>query len=450
MTTKNSFSRILRPKSLSFNAVGRKHRWLAPLLLLPLLLHSVLGGIDSNIIRSNAAAAPTKYNYNWKNNAPSHYCNKLRLSIQSRGGSTTTAPLLVVASSSSSSVSSFAHHLKVALAGGIAGAVGTAVLYPVDTAKTLRQANPIRYQSVRHALMDLMFPSTTAQLLLTSTNNIHQSIVPKLRRILRVQRAYRGVIPATLGAIPSSALYFGAYETMKTILAKFIPTTTFSSRLYIHASAAASGNALSSLIFVPKEFIKQQLQYSATTATMESMTIQSIITSTIKAHGIQGLYCGYQATLLRNVPSAILRFALYEEFKYKWTQHESNSHQSPPTTKTPFHGIPVLFMAGAVAGAIASGCMTPIDVIKTRLVTQTIPSQLGLVASIQYLVRTEGIQALYAGAPARMIWSGAFSAIGFGTFEFAKTVLGVQPCSSGSSLTNTTSGITFVPKKFQR
>ena len=87
---------------------------------------------------------------------------------------------------------------------------------------------------------------------------------------------------------------------------------------------------------------------------------------------------------------------------------------------------------------------------KTRLVTQTIPSQLGLVASIQYLVRTEGIQALYAGAPARMIWSGAFSAIGFGTFEFAKTVLGVQPCSSGSSLTNTTSGITFVPKKFQR
>ena len=141
MTTKNSFSRILRPKSLSFNAVGRKHRWLAPLLLLPLLLHSVLGGIDSNIIRSNdaaaaAAAAPTKYNYNWKNNAPSHYCNKLRLSIESRGGSTTTAPLLVVASSSSSSVSSFAHHLKVALAGGIAGAVGTAVLYPVDTAKT--------------------------------------------------------------------------------------------------------------------------------------------------------------------------------------------------------------------------------------------------------------------------------------------------------------------------
>lgn len=44
-----------------------------------------------------------------------------------------TAPLLLASSSTYSTVS---RNVRVALAGGIAGAVGTAVLYPVDTAKT--------------------------------------------------------------------------------------------------------------------------------------------------------------------------------------------------------------------------------------------------------------------------------------------------------------------------
>ena len=45
-----------------------------------------------------------------------------------RGGGATADPILAV--------SSFSRHARVALAGGIAGAVGTAILYPVDTAKT--------------------------------------------------------------------------------------------------------------------------------------------------------------------------------------------------------------------------------------------------------------------------------------------------------------------------
>jgi solute carrier family 25 S-adenosylmethionine transporter 26 len=278
--------------------------------------------------------------------------------------------------------------------------------------------------------MDLMFPNVdlvsntaaAANTVATTTAALHQR-TSTTRRIIRIQKAYRGVVPATLGAIPSSAIYFGAYETMKTCISKIVPDNTFSSRLTIHALAAASGNALSSLIFVPKELIKQQLQYSNTS------TIRSILSSTLKESGIRGLYCGYQATLIRNIPSAIIRFVLYEEFKYKCISDDGDHHShtsSSSSSSSNFHHtmLPKLFLAGALAGAIASGFMTPVDVIKTRLATKTIPTK-GFVQSLQYLMETEGLRALYAGAPSRMIWSGAFSAIGFGTFETAKTALGV-------------------------
>merc|ERR1719203_1721018 len=95
-----------------------------------------------------------------------------------------------------------------------------------------------------------------------------------------LRKAYSGVIAASLFSIPSSALYFGAYETSKQVLSDYVnrmnqKRNSFSSiseltsspaipstrqRLVIHAISAFSGNTCSSLIFVPKEYIKQQMQ----------------------------------------------------------------------------------------------------------------------------------------------------------------------------------------------
>jgi hypothetical protein len=120
---------------------------------------------------------------------------------------------------------SLAYALRVGLAGGIAGATGTALLFPVDSAKTMRQASPTVYHSVRHAFRRLMFANGKWQ----------------------VGRAYCGILPATLGAIPSSALYFGTYETMKSVVRqrKFADPHKSSGRLLIHSLSAASGNILS-------------------------------------------------------------------------------------------------------------------------------------------------------------------------------------------------------------
>lgn len=333
---------------------------------------------------------------------------------------------------------------------------------------SLRQSNPSHYVSVRHAFMDLIFSgnSRTSGAAASSLANSAAShftnprpLLDSLWQRLTISKAYRGVIPATVGAIPSSALYFGAYECCKNFLqrqpmfrmheeASTGTPRSYRHRLLVHALAAASGNSLSSIVFVPKEVIKNQMQYQhsmaasklATSAAKSGWT--SVVAQIVRSKGLGGLYCGYQATLMRNIPSAILRFCIYEELKWAW--HTSKIKQDQPISQQrdersshlPNRVVHALsssslkfFLAGAVAGALASGLMTPLDVVKTRLATGTCPVDMS--PCFWHVLQQDGWSGLYAGAGSRMIWSGAFSAIGFGTFEWAKSMLGVETTSDG-------------------
>ena len=120
--------------------------------------------------------------------------------------------------------------LKLAAAGGLAGGLANAILYPVDTLKTMRQADSRNIQSAHSAMLRL--------------------------KELGLIKIYSGFVPAVLGAIPSSALYFGSYETSKRYLTRKFQNSTSSSFLFrrpaIHVIAAASGNIMSSFVFVPK------------------------------------------------------------------------------------------------------------------------------------------------------------------------------------------------------
>ena len=49
-----------------------------------------------------------------------------------------------------------------------------------------------------------------------------------------------------------------------------------------------------------------------------------------------------------------------------------------------------------------------------------------ILSKIHHILAEMGWRGLYVGAGSRMMWSGAFSAIGFGTFEVVKGVLGVD------------------------
>jgi hypothetical protein len=351
-----------------------------------------------------------------------------------RGGSAMNSPYSIL------------FYMRVGLAGGLAGATGTAVLYPMDCAKTLRQSKPETFQSVRQALQYLCVtktPAASASASATSTvasgaaAAAASSATPHYA--WHIQRAYVGWWPAVVGAIPSSALYFGAYESMKRFITRQTTDNAnegpvidgFWHRLGIHATAAASGNMLSSMVFVPKELVKQQMQFQGT-----GVSFGNVLLQILEKNGVPGLYRGYQATLMRNIPSAMLRFALYEEFKYRFYTKghavsgsgSNDSSTLPPGEAQPFTW--QLFVAGACAGALASGIMTPVDVLKTRISTGTCP--VGVKSCVLHIVQEQGWKGMYAGARARMVWSGAFAAIGFGSFEAAKNLLGVPDNNAGT------------------
>jgi hypothetical protein len=156
--------------------------------------------------------------------------------------------------------------VRSALAGGLAGGLTNGLLHPIDCAKTLRQARPGQFTSTWNAMVSIARSRGPGGL-------------------------YGGVVPAVIGAIPSSALYFGAYESIKRRLrcaadrAAAAPTGVESGlrtsghrfRPAIHMISAASGNMVSSLIFVPKEIVKQKRQAAVALGEGKSSAVRVII-----------------------------------------------------------------------------------------------------------------------------------------------------------------------------
>lgn len=170
---------------------------------------------------------------------------------------------------------------KLAVAGGLAGGTATLILYPIDSVKSLCQTTKIDpLQAFQRLFSDL-------------------------------RSLYSGVLPAALGAIPSSALYFGSYEYCKVYLASNFQIY----RPLQHMLAAASGNLMSSAIFVPKDVLKHKIQAIRQGAVeisgfsrFERIDILKLARHVYATSGIKGFYPSYRATLMKNVPSAVIRF----------------------------------------------------------------------------------------------------------------------------------------------
>lgn len=70
---------------------------------------------------------------------------------------------------------------------------------------------------------------------------------------------------------------------------------------------------------------------------------------------MKGLYRGYLVTLVREIPFGLIQYPLYEYFK---------KHNTKKSTLE-------FCLCGAKAGGIAAILTTPIDVIKTRIMTNS-------------------------------------------------------------------------------
>lgn len=321
----------------------------------------------------------------------------------------------VKVSPSSTSSSDSPSLIRSIIAGGLSGGIANALFYPIDTIKIMRQSDPKLKNPgqliARIVSMTSTSTAATAVDVATRKLKIYDYIQP-------FGKLYSGFFPSVLGSMPSSAIYFGAYEFSKTRLYKLFSVSEGTA--FIHMLAAASGNVMSSFVFVPKDAIKSQMQAYKTGSikfiegNANELTTVMVIRNILKKNGIKGFYPSYRATLLRNIPSAVIRFTMYEELR-KYILSTYNEKDE--------NGIPInakYLIAGAISSGISSFVTTPLDVMKTRYATGLLDPKIPIFISMYHIAKKEGIESLFAGAQVRILLSSLFGGIGFTCFEYFK------------------------------
>ncbi|KAI9721965.1 MAG: hypothetical protein M1812_001923 [Candelaria pacifica] len=274
------------------------------------------------------------------------------------------------------------------IAGGIAGTTVDLSLYPIDTLKTRLQSSA----------------GFTA--------------AGGLRGI------YAGVGSALVGSAPGAALFFVTYESCKRLLkdgrradeelAGGLDRGVWGSlsEPVEHMLAASLGEVAACAVRVPTEVVKQRAQAVQHPSSLAAL--RSILSQRSKV-GIgevwKELYRGWSVTILREVPFTMIQFPLWEGMK-EWRRQGTGRETVGAIESGAF---------GSIAGAIAAGLTTPLDVLKTRMMLAKEKQK--MLPLLNQILKDTGPRAFFAGIGPRILWISAGGAIFLGSYQWAYNAL---------------------------
>ncbi|KAI4874745.1 hypothetical protein NFI96_028364, partial [Prochilodus magdalenae] len=134
------------------------------------------------------------------------------------------------------------------------------------------------------------------------------------------------------------------------------------------------------------------------------------ISSILQTEGIQGLYRGAGAMVLRDVPGYTLYFIPYV-LLCDWLKPNGNNSPHPCS----------IWLAGGVAGSISWVTATPTDVVKSRLQADAMHNKKykGIMHCIIQSYKTEGLHVFFRGATVNAIRGFPMSATMFLGYELS-------------------------------
>ena len=272
------------------------------------------------------------------------------------------------------------------LAGGLAGTTVDLTLFPLDTLKT-------RLQS-REGLI----------------------------RSGGLSGIYRGLSSVLVGSAPGASLFFITYETTKSFFHTLSGgrANEGARGAGVHMLAASLGEVAACSVRVPTEVVKQRAQ--AGQHASSAAALRAILGSR-REIGVLGvwreLYRGWGITIVREVPFTVIQFPLWEGMKA-----QARRRRGYEEGKGGEKDIGALESAlyGSIAGAIAAGLTTPLDVLKTRvmLAEGKRPSVRKIFTGI---VRDEGPRVLFSGVGPRVTWISIGGAIFLGSYQWGVNTL---------------------------
>ena len=186
--------------------------------------------------------------------------------------------------------------------------------------------------------------------------------------------------------------------------------------------AASVGEVAACAIRVPTEVVKQRaqaLQSPSSLAALRSIWALRKPHGTLGGMGILGvwreMYRGWGITVFREVPFTVIQFPLWEIMKERRRRTQGRDSVSGWES-----GI-----FGSIAGAVAAGVTTPLDVLKTRMMLAK--ERQAMIPLLVSIFSESGPRAFFAGLGPRVLWISAGGAIFLGSYQWAYNALQNTP-----------------------
>ncbi|KAH8250015.1 hypothetical protein KR026_003611, partial [Drosophila bipectinata] len=319
-----------------------------------------------------------------------------------------------------------------------AGAMITACfMTPLDVIKTrmqLQHSSPNKCFFYSNGLMDHLFSSGSDGL----PNILNRRPKPqftstwdaliKISRHEGVWTLWSGLGPTLVSALPSTIIYFVAYEQFKAKYVKLyqnhLQKNGSSTRVKDEALPAVvpmmsgvSARVSAVTVVSPIELVRTKMQAQRQTYAQMLQFVRNVIA----LQGIWGLWRGLRPTILRDVPFSGIYWPIYEYLK-----RSLGSGSSQPS-------FGLSFFAGVLAGSVAAIVTTPFDVVKTleqiefgeRVIFTDSPTkdvgQRSTYSRLAAVYKMHGVRGLFAGVGPRLLKVAPACAIMISTFEYSKS-----------------------------
>jgi len=265
------------------------------------------------------------------------------------------------------------------LNGAIAGSVGTCCVFPLDLAKT--------------RLQDQRTVSKVGEQVARQYRNVFHCMY-LVGKTEGIRGLYKGLGINLVLVNPEKAIKLAvndqARQKMGATKGSFLP-------IHMETAAGALAGLCQVVVTTPMEFLKIQMQVAGRNQSADAGGgALSVAMKLIRAKGIAGIYKGTGATIIRDVPFSCIYFPLFAYLN-------SKGYGADGAKPAFYHSLG----SGLLAGMVAAGAVTPLDVIKTRLQVlkraEGEPTYNGFMDAAQKILKNEGVPAFFKGAVPRMI-----------------------------------------------
>lgn len=234
---------------------------------------------------------------------------------------------------------------------------------------------------------------------------------------------YRGLVPITIGYLPTWTIYFSVYERAKTKYPAWLyDHFGITQPLLSHVLSAVTAGMASLIAVNPIWVVKTRLMLqTGNGGTVDPHRKHTYYKGTLdafykmyKEEGIKVFYLGLVPSLFGLVHVGI-HFPVYEKLK-QLLHCDTPKHDSGYLMR--------LIVALAALKMIALTITYPHEIVRTRLQMQsTTKSKHGMVQCIKDVYKRDGIRGFYAGYVVNLIRTVPASAVTLVSFEYFKTYL---------------------------